>query len=225
MICFSLFLWFFLEPFYLHGCVEGSHPWASCSGRCKWTLSVCMDSKMYVIKKNVIVLFPVVPGFALVMCLLMLVSFSSLMLTDVSMSGCYGHYGSGFLKNITDAVARPFLHAVMVSLHLSFQGNTSLVSFLRCFRTSFAIQLNCWCSNPRSSFCCARMWSSSEEQKKLQWNLPESQQCESGGQRSPAAFFFATCLQASSLSLLGSGTEVVRHSFLPQQHPLNLLCS
>lgn len=38
---------------------------------------------MYVIKKNVIVLFPVVPGFALVMCLLMLVSFSSLMLTDV----------------------------------------------------------------------------------------------------------------------------------------------
>lgn len=98
---------------------------------------------MYVIKKNVIVLFPVVPGFALVMCLLMLVSFSSLMLTDVSMSGCYGHYGSGFLKNITDAVARPFLHAVTVSLHLSFQGNTSLVSFLRCFRTSFAIQLNC----------------------------------------------------------------------------------
>lgn len=196
---FSFFVFFFLEPCYLHGCVEGSHPWASCSGRCKWTLSVLL----YVIKKNVIVLFPVVPGFALVMCLLMLVSFSSLILTDVSMSGCYGHYGSGFLKNITDAVARPFLHAVMVSLHLSFQGNTSLVSFLCCFRTSFAIQLNCWCSNPRSSFCCARMWSSSEEQKKLQWNLPESQQCESGGQRSPAAFFLPPAYKQAALAFWG----------------------
>lgn len=134
MIWFSLFFFFvFLETRYLHGFMEESCPWASCPGRCKWTLSVLLS----VIKKNVIVLFSVVPGFALEMCLLMLVSFSSLILTDVSVPGC-----SGFLKNITDTVARPFLHAVTVSLHLGFQGNTSLVSSLRCFRTSFSVQLN-----------------------------------------------------------------------------------
>lgn len=69
------------------------------------------------------------------------------------------------------------------------------------------------------------MWSGSEEQKKLQWNLPESQQCESGGQHSPAAFFFLQpAYKQALLAFWGVVQKKVWHPFLPQQHPLNLLC-